>query len=115
MSPRIRQLLEMSTVESQLADEFGETAFARLGAHCAQCNRPLAAGYLRGLVIPARADVCTVEAAGVCPTCKSVTAILYQAYRDGTIRGANPARTSKAAPMHGFIRGILENMFQPRP
>lgn len=113
ISPRMRQLLQMDTIESQLADEFSDPGRAMFIACCAECGRPIETRHLHGLVIPSRADVCTVEAAGACPACGMTTPVFYRMHRDGKIQEFAPAR-KRAADGPGFLEGILEHVFPSR-
>lgn len=86
--PRLRdiELIEMPTIASQLPVEFENgQRWKDFGGRCAGCGESIASGFMRGAVIRQALRCYTVEAVGVCVSCRSGTLFLLRLHDDGSL------------------------------
>lgn len=86
LRPRDIELIEMPTIASQMPVEFenGQT-WQDLEGRCAGCGEDIPSGFMRGAVIRQALRCYTVEAVGVCASCRSGTSFLVRLHDDGSL------------------------------
>ncbi len=117
ITARTRDLLNMSTIESQFPIEFDNgSGFPMFTAFCGQCNHPIESEHLRGIVTRSRKDQYTVEAAGACFACNIATPVNYRLHEDGTMTGISPytGKWTEWNRRPGLMRDFLHTLFPGR-
>lgn len=88
LSGNDRELLAFPSIASQMPVRFANGAcWERLDGQCKACGKDIATAYLTGRVARPMESVATVEAVGVCPSCKLVTRFHYRLHDDMRISG----------------------------
>jgi hypothetical protein len=109
-SPRHRELLGMSTLESQFPVTFPNgTTWQKLDGNCAQCGGVLHPSMVHGLVSRPIPSVAVVEAVGECEACKKLTQFYCRLHDDMRITGpAGPSESSWCtwAPKRSLLKRI---------
>lgn len=88
ISLRERALLDSPSIASQMPVEFPNGArFLEVTANCRPCGRIIPADLFRGIITRHSAHLITLDACGVCPSCRIATPFFYRLHDDMRITG----------------------------
>ena len=93
LTPRDLELLKMPTIASQMPVSFTNGAiWSDLKGECKNCGCELPDHSVRGHVAQQTPKMFSVEAVGVCDSCRLITRFLYRLHDDMRITGPRDGR-----------------------
>lgn len=120
LRPRDIELIEMPTIASQMPVEFenGQT-WQDFEGRCAGCGEDITSGFMRGAVIRQALRCYTVEAVGVCASCRSGTSFLVRLHDDGSLTTQVDGvwhRTARGQQgLFSWLGSLLRSLFGTSP
>lgn len=88
LSDNDRELVALPSIASQMPVRFANGACWELfDGQCKDCGKDIASARLTGKVTRPMESVATVEAVGVCPSCKLLTRFYYRLHDDMRVSG----------------------------
>lgn len=104
---RDAELWDMPSIQSQMPIVFAEsTRWESLDTTCGGCGTTISRTNVRGVVKRILQSTATIEAVGVCRTCKLFTRIDYRLHEDMSITGLRHGRWVRWTPHRSWLQKI---------
>lgn len=108
ITPRQRELLDMTTIASQMPVEFENgSRWDEFKGECKICGRVLPDDFVTGIVSRHGRSVAIVEAIGACPDCVVATPYDYRLHDDMRLTGLREEGWCTWMPKQTFWQRIL--------
>jgi hypothetical protein len=113
VTERDRELWDMPSIQSQMPIVFTDsTRYDTLDATCGGCGTTILRSNVHGAVKRILHSTATVEAVGVCHSCKLFTRIDYRLHEDMTVTGLRHGRWARWGPQRSFIEKLKALFFK---
>jgi hypothetical protein len=109
LSSRQRELLNMSTIASQMPVAFSNgAAWEEFKGECNICGKELNDAHVLGVVKRSTPHVAVIEAIGVCGVCRVATPFDYRLYDDMRITGLREDGWKTWMPKRSILERMLD-------